>query len=519
MPAKQTKHEAFDNDAAIYLKQRGISQATWERYSVYTASTYFPDSGEGKAIGYPYFKGSKPYGAKLRSVGGKSFVCTNQLSTMFGAQLVDLTVANYIVICEGENDALAMAEAGIANAISVPNGSGSFSYSKGGDEQKKMGFLWELRKEIEKAERIYLAVDMDEAGEKLMEELARRIGKHRIWLVKYGEGCKDANECLIRYGAGVLKDYFELAEPYPVEGLYEAEYFDDLVAKLYDEGFGDKVSCGFKSVDKIYSVSPGMLTVITGIPGHGKSTFVDQLMINLSNSDPSYIHAVCSFENPPHIHIAKLVEMVCQKTFFNESYGQRITPEELATAKLWVSQHFKFLYQDSGAKATVASIMERMRAAIFRWGVRTIVIDPYNYIDRPKDLESETSWIDNMLTEFRLFAQANGVHIWFVAHPTKQMKLADGSYQPPKGYDLAGSAAWYSKPDFGLTVFRDENEGKTRIINWKTRFNWLGQQGEASLFYDMACRVFRDDLLDTIIPIGGWSYEQRREDRDRFWDN
>lgn len=511
---KQEKHESFDADCLAFLRDRCISATTALKYSVYTASCFFQQlDRKTKALAFPYFKNGKPYGAKLRSVEDKAFGCTNALATVFGAQLIDLSVANHIIFCEGEFDALALTEAGIANAVSVPNGASSF----GANSDSKSGFLWEIREKVEKAERIYICVDKDEPGEKLSEELARRIGKHRVWLITFDEGVKDANEALIRWGREAVKQAFENAQPYPVEGLYDVEHFDDLLTKLYEDGFGDRVSTGFTELDKIYSASPGLLTVITGVPGHGKSTFVDQLMINLAKMDPSYVHAVCSFENPPHVHIAKLAEMVCQKTFLQEDYGQRISVAELNEAKTWISQHFKFLFQDGGRKATVESIMERLKVAIFRWGVKAAVIDPYNYIERPKDAESETGWIDNMLTEFRLFAQASGIHIWFVAHPTKQMKLADGTYQPPKGYDLAGSAAWFSKPDFGLTVYRDDNTQRTRIINWKTRFNWLGQIGEMELYYDLACRVFRADLLDTMTPIGGWDYEAEKRG-DRYWD-
>lgn len=515
----------FAQEVVDYFRKRGISERVIKHFDLYTCDTYFGQAGgKLKSIGFPYFSsnkpGEKPYGSKIRAISEKYFVCDTPLSSLFGVQRVDLEEESHIVICEGEMDALSFEESGVMNAVSVPNGASSLAkLPEIGSQRDTMGFLWKHKEIIEKAARIYLAVDTDEPGQKLEEELARRIGKHKIWVIRYPEGCKDANEVLTRFGGETLLSSFMAAEPYPIAGLYSPEKFFGELDKLYEEGFGGKVSCGFKGVDELYSATPGLLTVVTGVPGSGKTTFINQIMINMARNDPSHIHGVCSFETPPYVHIAQLAEMVTEKTFLQESYGQRMTREELETAKEWISRHFKFFYQDSGVKASIASIMERLRVAIFRWGIKSVVIDPYNYIEKPKSLDNETAWIDEILTEFRLFAQANDLHIWFVAHPTKMVMQADGNYQVPKGYSIAGSAAWYSKADFGLTVYRDNAANRTRIVNWKTRFNWLGREGETELFYDLACRTFRDDILDSMPIMEGYSYGEEERRRDRFWDD
>ena len=161
-----------------------------------------------------------------------------------------------------------------------------------------------------------------------------------------------------------------------------------------------------------------------------------------------------------------------------------MTKAELEGTLPFINTHFKFLSQDDGRKASLDSIIERVKTAVFRWGIQGAVIDPYNYIARPKSVESETQWIDDMLTQLRLLAQCHGIHLWFIAHPTKLVMDAEGNYPPPRGYSISGSAAWYAKADFGLTLHRDPKQpGVVRFINWKTRFDWLGKEGEASLLY------------------------------------
>jgi len=493
-----------------YLNKRRISEETARIHGLTSVSAWFYKiERKAEAIAFPYFRKDKRYDSKIKCIEEKDFVVSGALDTLFASQLVDLKEENYIIICEGELDALSYFESGVMNATSVPNGTSSLTYDHDDKHnEKKIGFLWNSKDLIDDAERVYVSVDNDDPGQKLSEELARRIGKEKCWKVEYPEGCKDANDVLMKHSASELAKCFDNAIPWPVEGLYEAEYFEGKVDELYDKGFGKKVSTGFNGVDDIYSVGPGLLTVVTGIPSHGKTTFINQIMVNLSNNDPSYIHAVCSFETPPQVHIMQLTEMLTQKTFFEQDYGNRVTLEELQMCKKFINTHFKFFYQEAGQKATISSVIERLKIAVFRWGVRSIVIDPYNYIERPKKMDSETSWIDDMLTDLRLFAQAHDVHIWFVAHPTKIQMNADGTYPPPKGYSISGSSSWYSKPDFGLTIHTDKEKGETRVINWKTRFNWLGRDGESTIYYDLASRVYRERVDDGIYPISTDFYEE-----------
>ena len=64
--------------------------------------------------------------------------------------------------------------------------------------------------------------------------------------------------------------------------------------------------------------------------------------------------------------------------------------------------------------------------------------------------------------------------------------------------DISGSAAWFAKADFGITVSRDEN-GDTFVVVWKVRFKWLGETGSAHLKYDPVCGRYSEGIsLDDI---------------------
>lgn len=489
-----------DPHTLVWLKSRGISKETAEFFSVGSGEAWYHSlKRDSPSVAFPYIVNGKIMGHKLRSIEEKANVCDKPLTSLCGAQCIDLS-ENHIVICEGEMDMLSLHEAGIMNATSVPNGAASLP-KDATDKKTSYGFLWPSKDDIDKAERIYIAADADEPGQALAEELARRIGRHKCWKIFYPDDCKDSNDVLMKHGADMLKGCFDSAEAWPVSGLYEASTFFGEVRDLFNGGYAKKVQTGMAPVDDIYSVAKGMLTIVTGIPAAGKTTFVDQIMINAARLH-GHVFAICSFENPPHVHIAKIAEMLLQKHFFESDLpGERMTEDELDNVLPFIHRHFKFLYQDDAAKADMASIIERIRTAVFRWGVNGAVIDPYNYINRPKEAESETQWIDDILTRVRLLAQASDLHIWFVAHPTKLVADASGVYPPPRGYSISGSAAWFAKADFGLTIHKDtEHEGTVRIINWKTRWHWLGKEGETSILYDNVRHCYLSSALDDLPP-------------------
>ena len=91
--------------------------------------------------------------------------------------------------------------------------------------------------------------------------------------------------------------------------MYGASEYLDAVKDIYQNGHGRGASTGFGTIDDLFTIAEGQLSVVTGMPSSGKSEFIDQIMINLAQRE-SWKFAVCSFENPPHMHIAKLAENI-----------------------------------------------------------------------------------------------------------------------------------------------------------------------------------------------------------------
>lgn len=460
-----------------YMRERGISAETAKAANLFSTRAYFNKLGrEGEAVGFPYFDDDGTQtGAKLRSIEAKDFTVQGSITSMFGAERTQSGGDLYIV--EGEMDAVAMLEAGIINAISVPHGAPAPGPAAKQGSDRRLAALWTSREAIKNASRVIIASDNDAPGEALAEEIARRVGKARCWVLKWPEGIKDANEFLVEHGPELLKEYVTTRlTMWPLSGLKTVSDFRDEVEDLYDRGLPGGLKTGWKSIDDIFSVMPGTLNIVTGVPGSGKSTWLDALLCNLAKMHDTRI-ALASFENPISTHISKLAAQYIGKPF-RDGLHDRMSKAEMAEAVDWVHDHFLFLSQD-GEPPTTENLVDRFSMAVMRMGCRVGVIDPFNFIKLGG--ENETQAINEMLSALKTFAAAADMALFLVAHPAKP-QAQNGKEWVPTGYAISGSAHFYNRADVGITVQRG-NGTDVRVHVWKSRFEHIGTLGSAPLVY------------------------------------
>lgn len=269
------------------------------------------------------------------------------------------------------------------------------------------------------------------------------------------------------------------------------------IKALYENGLPAGQSTGWKSVDPYYTVGLGQWTLVTGQPGHGKSEWVDAVMINLIRQGWKFL--VWSAENlPQSLHAAKLMEKYIGKPFGNGP-TERMDRDDMMLSYHMVSEDIKFIKpKDNGYSVdAILSVCKDEMTENEHQGPWGVVIDPWNELEhrRPQNL-SETEYISHALSHTRAWARDCGAHIWLVAHPAKLQRDKDGKLPKPTPNDVAGSHHWWAKSDNAITVWRDTAAESqiVEIIVQKIRFKHIGKPGLINLRYDKVTGRYYDVL-------------------------
>lgn len=470
----ETQAQDLSDKAIEWFAKRGIGADVLAKYKIATGKVYMPQvEEEVSAIQFPYYRNGELINIKHRDSKKNFRMESGAERVLYGIDDID----EITIFVEGEIDKLSLAQAGFYNCVSVPDGAPAANTR---DYSTKFEFLETAAEKLAKVSKFIIAVDNDEPGIKLEEELARRLGVEKCLRVVWPEGCKDANEVLVKHGAGALRECLDNAGAFPIDGVFEVNDIEGDVDQLFINGYPKGESTGWANVDKIYTVHAGQWTVITGIPSHGKSEFMDAMAFNLAEK-AGWVIGVYSAENQPiAFHVMKLIEKFCHK----RNGHIKTDSDEYAKAKEFVGQHFKFIAQKGDV--SVDGILARARQLVLRHGIRGLVIDPWNELDHNlAPGQSETLYISQEITKIRKFARENQVHVWLVAHPKSLQKDKDGNYPVPRAYDISGSAHWNNKADNCLAIWRDPSNTKipTSVYVQKVRFRWVGSVGEEHLWY------------------------------------
>jgi twinkle protein len=264
------------------------------------------------------------------------------------------------------------------------------------------------------------------------------------------------------------------------------------LAELYATGISAGYKTGWRTIDQYFTVKPSEFTVLTGMPSHGKSEWLDNLLVNLAMNF-NFRVAIFSPENHPlELHAAKIMEKYQQKHFFKTDgffARERMSADDMLDCIDAMSKNFAFVKPDENAFTPLDIINEALPwLHQFVNQPKAMIIDPWNEMDhyRPSGL-TETEYISRTLTELRRAAREYNVHLFLVCHPMKMQKDKDGNYPVPKPYDISGSAHWYNKADNCIAIWRDvlNQPLLTEVHIQKVRFKGTGKVGMIPLRYDL----------------------------------
>ena len=485
----QTNGDQLNAKHLRYLDRRGLSPETVLGFGL-------ASSPDGNGICFPYNEFEQPLNVK---VWQPPKTHDDSPTWRFVESGKDLTFFNFdilqdpavlrdnapmpVVITEGEWDCLSVAQSGYPFVCSMPNGAPPPSTNDGPDDESqespghssgnasgsRYAMIHRHFPLLKRVKRWVIATDNDPPGMQLAQDLVRRLGPGRCSFVTYPEDCKDFNDVLVKHGPEAVAEIVAKAKPYPVKGLFT---LDDLPAELPRHC----VSTGWPNLDVDWKPYPGQFTVLTGIPGVGKTTLLMALVGQLAE-----LHgwSVClgALENSPEDYIDALMRFRLRGKITKP--GWESDEPDVVRARNWIKRQFVFIAQDvrrEEDELTLDEFLDAAESAVIQHDVRLVMLDPVNQLESSKaSFETDTDYADRCIRAMMRFARRMKVAFICVVHPTKSV----GDLKDPASlslYHCSGSAHWANKPHAGLVLWREIDSSVVNVRVAKNRYVDSGKQ-------------------------------------------
>lgn len=376
---------------------------------------------------------------------------------------------------------------------------------------------------------------------------------------------KDANELLL-HDEFALNDLIYNAKDCPIDGVLSCDTEKEEILEYYETGGGQGYSTGWDSLDECFTIKSKHLMVVTGHPSRGKSLFVDNLLFNLTQQYQQK-HLICGFETSFNEHFKEYAQMYKEKRFsailkptklkelgfyvnikklFDnliengyinengkilqkleniESASDFIIDKEFNSIALRLFNEMKMIVSISMTKEdvkdcisyynnylykidvrkfwTVPEILEVAKVMVRRYGIKNLVIDPYNALNNDFSAYGgrEDKYVEAILELVKKFGHEHDVFIIFIAHTPKIKPNKDGELLAPSLYDISGGNAWWTKCDYGITIHRGKDKATqmltniTNIIIHKIKNQGIGPSvdGGCQLIYDYKTFKLKDN--------------------------
>ena len=484
-----SKLKPLDQVCIDVLLKRKIQPQTASKAGVRSANRVFSGcSLERSCLAFTYREGSKVVNIQYKSTS-KDFQIEPNCELI--PWNIDAAIGQEsLIITEGMMDALALMECGFDNVISVSNGA----------ETDMRTFDRFRYSHLDHIRTFYLAGDMDEPGLELRNKMATYFGEARCRIVEWRTEhenaicqAKDANEMLIEYGVDAVLQCINHAQPCPIIGVETVDDYRERTKQIWENGITPGKTVGWGEFDNHIQFEPGRTVIIVGEPNTGKSTFADDLILNLALQH-GWKAALYSPEMfPPERHIERLATTIAGRKFRKEQvttergidYRKPLIPERMADHILdWLSENIFFITETSGR--TIHKLLHRAEQLQMRYGITQLLLDPFNYIQLPEGAKSDTMKIGDILAEIELCAHRTGLLIFVIVHPAKLQK----GEKIESLYNASGSAEFRNRADYGLVLLNDDEHcamksmHQLKIIVDKVRDDAMGHKGVCYVSFD-----------------------------------
>ena len=473
--------------AVKYLMGRGISEETVKRFEI-TVQTEHEN-----VLVFPFFdeKGRLQF-VKYRKTDfdksrdkNKEWCERECRPVLFGMKQCSGQY-DRLVITEGQIDSLSVAEAGIENAVSVPNGARGFTWVP-------YCYDWVL-----KFQEIVVFGDFEKGSMTLLEDIRKRFPcKIRQVQEQDYRGCKDANELLQKFGKEAVRQAVEQAAIIPLNRVLSLAEVESV--NIYEL---PKLQSGIVALDKeLYGGLPfGMVCILAGKRGDGKSTLASQIMVNAV--EQGYVTFAYSGELPNYLYKSWFDFQAAGRNHIREDMTESGTVNRYITRKNqelingWYRER-AYIYDNRIIEEDEQEdLLKTLERSIMQYSVKVVLIDNLMtamYIDEGKGTDRYVRQ-GSFVKELTRIAIKYDCLIFLVAHRRKNSFTLDANDEISGSGDitnLAGVTLSYDRGNREELEAGQVTEGQRKLIIAKNRlFGKLNLKGIVLDYDERSKRIF-----------------------------
>lgn len=293
--------KAMSYGSKEYLGWRGITKDTFKAFNCLGR---IADNGEPIGIEFPYGADA----TKVRSLKLKEFHWEGKpkaVSELFGQTKFSPGCAESITITEGEMDALSVFQ---MTGSKWPTVSVRSASSAKKDCEQAFKFLNSFNK-------IYLAFDNDEPGQKACVEVARLFDVNKVYHVQFGAGFKDANDYLTQGKQAEFNRVWWNAKKFLPKGIINS--YEDIDKILRTTKAGSLADYPFPTLQEMtYGIREGELILFTAQEKVGKTEIFRAIeysllkntdynigLVHLEEEEKRSVQGLLSYELNTPVHL------------------------------------------------------------------------------------------------------------------------------------------------------------------------------------------------------------------------
>ena len=269
------------------------------------------------------------------------------------------------------------------------------------------------------------------------------------------------------------------------------------------------IETGFAQLDAATSggLNFGTLTVLTGSPGSGKSTFLNQILANaLSLGFNSFLYSGELTAQMALDWFYKTVANPIHLSFGVNSFGKtiKVTEEGVSQINKWLREKlFLFSKNTQADETNISTVIEYLAV---KKNVKLFVLDNLMTIECRGTDKYENQI--NVIKSLKNLAKNYNIVIILVAHSNKNSIMRS----EPHVFDISGASEIANLSDYILTATRDnDHDNETTKLLLKNRITGLIKKHLQLKFSPDRKRFYTDSKLELERDYGyGEVYEQER---------